>query len=186
MRAHSPDNIIISPYTRPVLEPRLVGRTAPPERLLYLAHVSDLESWPLTLAEPIGPFVGFIALDTSGLPDDRLRAFAVDLLAKGCVYMCAWGPDANRIEVVFDLVAGEAEAAGRPYVDDVLMTTSDEEESLDDALWFAVFTACPPKGEARAVLAVCDSAWSDEIESRLADSQEWNAKVLEAEEERGA
>jgi hypothetical protein len=169
-----------------VLEPRLVGRTAPPERLLYVARVSDLENWPPTLEESIGPFVGFIAIDTSGLPDDRLRAFAVDLLAKGCVYMCAWGPDASRIEVVFDLVAVEAELAGKPYVDDVLMTTSHEEESLDDALWFAVFTAFPPEGEARAVLAVCDGAWSDEIESRFADSQRWNAEVLKAEEERGS
>jgi hypothetical protein len=169
-----------------VLEPRLVGRTAAPERLLYVARVSDLASWqPLTLEESIGPFIGFIAIDTSEVPGDALRAFAVDLLDNGCVYMCAWGPDASRIEVVFDLVAVEAEAAGTPYVEDVLMTTSHEEESLDDALWFAVFGAFPPEGEARAVLAVCDSAWSDEIEFRFADSQKWNAEVLKADEERG-
>lgn len=169
-----------------MLETRLIGRTAAPERLLYVARVASLESWPLTLEEPIGPFVGFIALDMSGVPDERLRAFAGDLLDKGCVYMCAWGPDASRIEVVFDLVAVEAELAGKPYVEDVLMTTSHEKESLDDALWFAVFAAFPSEGEARAVLAVCDNAWSDEIESRFADSERWNAEVLKAEEESGA
>jgi hypothetical protein len=38
--------------------------------------------------------------------------------------MCSWGPDASRIEVAFDWLAVEAELAGRPYVEDVLMTTS--------------------------------------------------------------
>lgn len=140
----------------------------------------------MTLEEPIGPFVGFIAVDTSGVPDEPLRAFAGDLLDNGCVYMCAWGPDASRIEAVFDLVAVEAELAGKPYVDDVLMTTSHEDESLDDALWFAVFAAFPPEGEANAVLAVCNSASANEIESRFADAERWSAEVLRAEEEGGA
>jgi hypothetical protein len=61
------------------------------------------------------------------------------------------------------------------------MTTWHERESLDDALWFAVFTAFPPEGEAPAVLAVCDPEWSGEIESRFSNSEEWNAQVLRAE-----
>jgi len=83
---------------------------------------------------------------------------------------------------MFDWLAVEAELAGRPYVEDVLMTSWHEQDSLDDALWFAVFAAFPPVGEARAVLAVCDTEWSDEIESRFLDSEQWRAQVLSAEE----
>jgi len=39
----------------------------------------------------------------------------------------------------------------------------------------------PPEGEARAVLVLCDTEWSDEIESRFLDSEQ-GAQVLSAEE----
>jgi len=165
------------------LEPRLIGRAATlPERRLCVTTVADLESTSLELQQPIGPFVAFVALDTRYLTGERLGELAKDLLEAGCVYMCSWGPDASRIHDMFDWLAVEAELAGRPYVEDVLMTSWHEQDSLDDALWFAVFAAFPPVGEARAVLAVCDTEWSDEIESRFLDSEQWRAQVLSAEE----
>ena len=94
------------------------------------------------------------------------------------VCSCALGPDAGRIEVAFDWLAVEAELAGRPYVEDVLMTTSHERESLDDALWFAVFVAFPPEGEARAVLAVCDPEWSGEVSPGLSTASSGTLESL--------
>jgi hypothetical protein len=165
-----------------MLEPRLIGRTARVDgRRLYLATATDLESMSLKLEEPIGQFVAFVALDTRRLSGERLAELAQELLDAGCVYMCSWGPDASRIHDVFDEKIVEAELAGRPYVEDLLMTAWHAEESLDDALWCAVFVAFPPEEEARAVLAVCDPEWSGEIESRFADSEQWNAQVLKAE-----
>ena len=79
--------------------------------------------------------MAFVAVDTRQVADERLETFARDLLEQGCVHMCSWGPDASRIHDMFDWLAVEAELAGRPYVEDVLMTTWHERDSLDDVLW---------------------------------------------------
>ena len=161
----------------------LVGRsTLGP--LLYLARMSDPEEWPAQLDESIRPFVAFTALDARRLSDEKLESFARTLLDPGCVYACAWGPEAGRVETAFDVVAVDAALEGRPYVDDVVMTTSHDDESLDSALWFALFAAFPPDLEARAILAITDDEWYDQIERRLADTDQLDADVL-AEDEDG-
>jgi hypothetical protein len=165
----------------------LVGETRD-RRQLYLAQLTRLEDWPTELEEPAKPFVVFTAFDAKHLTDDKLLRFARQLLGQGCVYACSWGPEALRLHNAFDDAAINAELAGQPYVDedDVVMTTSHEDESLDDALWFAVFTAYPAYDEVAAVLAISEPTWACEIESRLADAEQWSARLLEAEEESGS
>ena len=162
---------------------RLIGESL--GRQLYVARLSNLDDWPTQFDEPVRPFVVFTALDAKGLTDVELREFARMLLDQGCVYTCSWGTDAKRVETAVDLVAMEAALAGQPYVEDVVMTTSHEDESLDEALWFAVFVAYPSDFEAQAVLVISEDKWAGEIESRLADSERWSARV-EAEGEGSA
>ena len=131
-----------------------------------------MNDWPRRFDEPAGPFVLVTAFDAKRLTDIELHEFARRLLDQGCVYSCSWGEDAGRIETAFDLVATEADLVREPYVNDVVITTSHEEESLDDALWFAVFTAYPPDVEVRTVLAISADKWAHEIESRLADCEQ--------------
>ena len=167
---------------------RLIGETRD-GRQLYLAQLTRLEDWPTQLEEPARPFVVFTAFDAKRLSDDELLEFATKLLDQGCVYANSWGPDAGRVESAFDYAIVTAMVAGRPYVDhedDTVPTTSDEDESLDDALWYAVFSAYPAYEEATAVLAISDHTWAGEIESRLADAEQWSARLLEAEEENGS
>ncbi len=76
-----------------------------------------------------------------------------------------------------------AEFEGRPYVNDVVMTTSHDAESLDSALWLALFAVVPPDLDAWAVLAITDEDWYGQIERRLADTDELNADVFAADEE---
>ena len=166
-----------------MIEIQLIGSSTAPERDLYVGRVVDLDEWPATVAAPREPFVAFTALDARRLTHEQLREFASKLLNQGCVYACAWGADSGRVETAFDLVAVEADLAGQPFVADVVMTTSHEDESLDDALWFSVFTAFPPDVDARAVLAVAEETWASEIELRLADCERWSADVLRADEE---
>ncbi len=87
------------------------------------------------------------------------------------------------MRTAFDVVAVGADFEGRPYVNDVVMTTSHDDESLDSALWFALFAAVPPDLDA-FVLAITDEDWYGQIERRLADTDELNADVL-AEDEDG-
>ena len=162
---------------------RLIGEIH--DRRLYLAQLARLKDWPAQLEEPARPFVVFTAFDATRPTDDELLSFARLLLEQGCVYACSWGPGALRFENGFDEVVITAELAGRPYVgeDDVVMTTSDEDESLDDALWLAVFSAYPAYGDITGVLAISEQTWAGEIESRLGDAERWNARLLEAEED---
>jgi hypothetical protein len=134
----------------------------------------------------VKPFVAFTALDARRLSDDELHVLARTLLDQGCVYACAWGPESARVETAFDVVAVQAELEGRPYVDDVVMTTSHADESLDSALWFSLFAAFPPDLEARAVVAIADDEWYEQIGRRLADRDQLNADVLAEEEEGNA
>jgi hypothetical protein len=169
-----------------MIEIRLIGSSAAPERDLYVGRVVRVDEWPAKLALLREPFVAFTALDARRLTNAQLGEFASKLLIQGCVYACAWGPDSGRVETAFDLAAVEANLAGQPFVADVVMTTSHEDESLDDALWFSVFTAFPPDVDARSVLAVSEETWASEIELRLADCERWSADVLRADEDADA
>lgn len=145
-----------------------------PGRQLYAG--SDLTDWPADLKEP---FVVVTALDARARSDEQLQELARDLLERGCVYACAWGPDAGRVEAAFDLVSIEAEDAGRPYVSDVVMTTAHENEALDQALWFAVYTAfAAGEVEVGGVVALSDQTWMREVDARLADPAQLMQDVL--------
>jgi hypothetical protein len=164
-------------------EIRLVGESVAPDRGLYLASFSAVDEWPRTLRQITGPFVVFTAFDAEPLTDEELRRFARLLLDQGCVYSCSWGPDCHRMHTAFDLAAVDAEKEAERSADRVA-TTWHENESLDDALWYAVFAAHPDDAEARALLAVAGRTLLPEIESRLSDSQQWSKRVLDQDEGR--
>jgi hypothetical protein len=166
-------------------EIRLVGRAAASDRPLYFVRIEDVDDQPTCLPEGVRPFVVFTALDARRASDERLKSFARTWLDFGCAWSCSWGPGSERVEFAFD----QAEIAIEPFVtpwftDSLCVTTSHETESLDDALWFAVFGTSPSYGKYGALFAVVEKEWADEIEARLADSETWSAKLL-AEEEKG-
>lgn len=159
-------------------EVRLVGRSTAPDRPLYVLRLDALDELPESLPDGAAPFVMFTALNARGFSEERLKRFAAAWLELGCAWACSWGPDADRVELAFDLAIVDAELAGKPFVPECV-TTSHETDSLDDALWFAVYTAFPASGDDfGAVVAVAESEWAEEIEVRLADSTPWNDKLL--------
>ena len=162
---------------------RLIGETS--DRRLYLAQLARLEDWPTQVEEPARPFVVFTAFDATSLTDDELISFARLLLEQGCVYACSGGARrrARARRLLITLRSPPSEQAS-PYVaeDDVVMTTWHDDESLDDALWFAVFSAYPAYGELTGVLAISGQTWAGEIESRFGDAEQWNERLLEADE----
>jgi hypothetical protein len=60
----------------------------------------------------------------------------------GASYICAWGSAADDTEEAFDS-ASFLEEVGAPLAF-TLMTTSHRDESIEEALWFAFYTAMPP------------------------------------------
>jgi len=156
---------------------QLIGRLSVPSRALYIGSPVDVGG----IDESLGPFVAFTALDATAMTDEQLGALVRALLLSGCVYSCSWGPESGRVEAAFDVEVADADVAGRPYSDDGVMTTSHEGESLDEALWFALFVAFPPHAEAASLIAITDDRWLGQIERRLADPHRLNADVLASE-----
>jgi hypothetical protein len=71
------------------------------ERTLYLSALSRLTEWPDYLSEPDPHFVLFLALDARNVSSAALAAFAQKTYRQGLAYLCAWGPDCERVHDVF-------------------------------------------------------------------------------------
>jgi hypothetical protein len=157
-----------------------VGRAGEDNRQLFLVKAPDLEL-RLDLRVASRHFVCFLACDASGIADSVISAAARNLLEAGAVYFCVWGPECERVHDLIDQVVREQ----LPDEDDqtVIMTTWHERESLDDALWFSVFTASAADAYAdscRALVAivVANGNWTSHVKARLEDPSRFNAEVL--------
>ena len=108
-------------------------------REVFLAELDELSTWPAPEQSPINWFSAFVALDARGISDAELHEFGRRCVASQCVFVCAWGPGCDRVHDAFDEAFVDAEQAGEnpPF----LMSTWHDNESLDDALWFALSTA---------------------------------------------
>ena len=138
----------------------LVGVEPVNERALYVSETSSLAAWPEAIAEPQPHFAAFIAADVTAADDGELREFARRLLAQGAVYACAWGPGCERLHDAFDAERDES-------VPEVL-TTWHADDTLDEALWFALFASFPDE----AYVESCDS-----VLSIVVASPQWAAQV---------
>ena len=153
--------------------PRLMGRSSTPDRELYLAVLDDVREWPAVITEPRPGFVALTALDTSGSDAGDLGMFAEKLLDQGCRHTVAWGPDANRLHLAFDLVSIERDERGASTIDH--LPTDEVNGSLGEALWRAVFVAFPDFGEYGSVLVVVGPELEAITELRLRDPDDlWN------------
>lgn len=160
-------------------EARLLGRSTAPDRDLYLARTSRLSDWPAELAEPNPHFVVFLAMDARAATEDEIAGMAQKLLAQGMAYLCAWGADSERVHDIFDGVRDDH----RPSDGTVVMTTWHADESLGDALWFALYTTLPDDAFAdscKSMLAVVvdNDELADEIAAALSDVDEFNRRTL--------
>src|SRR3954470_16679509 len=157
-------------------------------RALYLSTISHLEQWPATLAEPRPYFVLLLMLDASKFTDEQVRAFADKIAAQGVGYVYAWGPDADRVHFIFDLalyVDNDDLRREAEENDTIILTSSDENEDLDDAIYFGVFHAHPddyyyaPEGWNPLLAIVVGSPdWADQVRRRFLDTEALSEDVL--------
>jgi hypothetical protein len=158
------------------------GRDRINKRQLLLAPVPDLDSWPVDLPEVEGEFVAFVAVDASGLPDPILESFARKLLSQHAAYVCIWGPDCERVHDVVDAVRDRDHPGGED--DAVVMTTWHADDTLDQALWFALYTACPHDQlietcGATVCIVVGRKDWAGDIRAALSDPDALTARVAD-------
>lgn len=89
-------------------------------------------------------FVLFLAWDARATADETVLVFAREVIRDGLSYIVAWGPDCERVHDVFD----DADILENPASNEVdtgavIMSTWHSQDSLEEALWFAVNSAYP-------------------------------------------
>ena len=143
-----------------------IGYAEVSERDLFSLALPDFQSLPDSVSLPSRHFIAFLAADSTGIDASALSEFSRRLLQAGCTYFCVWGADCERVHDIFD---GEC-----VDVEPVNMTTWHSKDSLDDALWFFVYSAFPDDGygdTSRSGLAISIGRpdWDEHIRTRLAD-----------------
>lgn len=94
-----------------------------------------------------------------------VAALASQAVARGVAVVCAWGPGCSMIEDVFDDAIVEANPTETE--NDVVLTTSHEGESLEEAIEFFLDVILPAKDRAGACRAWCIAAFGEELHKRV-------------------
>ena len=146
-------------------------RPASPLKTIYLSAASSLAA----LAEQTAAFSdGFgllLVMDARAFSTEVIAAAAMRLIDRGLVYLCAWGPDCQRVEDIFDEAHVENDL--EKSCPGVLMTASHHDESLTEALRFFVHSAIPdeeyaPKGCEKWIVAVIGNPeWAETVRSSI-------------------
>lgn len=161
-------------------------RRGPLGRSIYSIHART----PDDLIQVVPPtklagehFVLFLAWDARETPDETILTFARKLIRAGLSYIVSWGPDCERVHDVFDdadiLENSESNASD---TETVIMSTWHENDSLEEALWFALHSAYPaPPYDATTISTVAaviaNEKWAQAVETYLGDLSKLNAAV---------
>lgn len=137
---------------------------------LFVVQLATLAAWPeeLTLRSP--HYALLLAADGTAVGQDVLERAADRMRSQGAVYVCAWGPGAERVHDVFD---GRREVVLSPQATehDVVMTTWHDKATLDETVEFFV-NAMPTESyvdscRSRVAVAVGSDAWAGRIRDAL-------------------
>ena len=155
------------------MELNRVGTGPHDDRGWYVASSPSLRALTTSLTPPSPHFVLFLAIDSRSAESAELLKDATALIRSGACNVCCWGPGAERLERCFDEAAELIEVA-TPLngPSDVVMTVSDEDEPLEEAVWFAAWSAYPTARyveSTKALIAVAVGApeWSERVASYL-------------------
>jgi len=158
-----------------------VGHDEAWDRDLFVLDAASPDDLPISFSLPSPRFVCLIAWDATGATAAVIASLARRLLDAGAVYLCAWGPDSQRIHDTID-----EEAVGpNPLaeVDRVVMTTWHSDESLAEVLQFVLTSTWPdePYTEgcgATLGIAIGSPQWASEIRQAFSKPKEFIERQL--------
>ncbi|HEY5956874.1 MAG TPA: hypothetical protein VIV60_09990 [Polyangiaceae bacterium] len=154
-----------------------IGRTTERSRHLYLMDAPAPEDVPSVL-EPAGSrFVCLLAWDAEGAAPEAVEDLARRVVAAGCAYICCWGAGCRAVHDAFDFVTTQRDPDAP-----LIMSTWHDDETIADALWFALFCAHPDDSAGECCRVVCisigSSSHAEELRSAMGDIQRSSAKPL--------
>jgi hypothetical protein len=116
---------------------------------------------------PSSPCFGLLlAMDAQSMASDQIGELAEKIMDKGLAYLCAWGPDCERVHDIFDEIEVQRDLKGQNA--NVIMTTWHSDESLEESLWFFVNSAFPdlayePRCKDWIVAPIGNNEWEQSI-----------------------
>ncbi len=95
---------------------------------------------------------------------------AAKAVARGVAVVCSWGPGCSMIEDAFDEAIVDAHPSETD--NDVVLTTSHEGESLEEAIEFFLDVILPSKDRAASCHAWCIVAFCEDLQKRVTRAME--------------
>ena len=153
-----------------------VGRDASLGRELFVLEARSPDDVPGELRLSSSRFVVIVVWDARGASAEEVSHLARRLLDAGAVYVCAWGPDCERVH---DIVDEERDTAGHD-AEGIVMTTWHEHESLAEALWFVLTAAVPDDAYVKDCgaivgISIGSAEWASEIRAAFSSPSEFVA-----------
>jgi hypothetical protein len=165
-------------------KPEILGISSFGDRRLYLLGVDRIRDVPRNIEVGSRYFVCVLAMEAKGMPDDDISNVTRGLVRSGCVYLCTWGPDCERVHDLTDSELGALEA-GQSNATDV-MTTWHDQDSLSEVLWYALNVAWPAGAfedqcASTLVVVIGRPDWAETCRAALQDPDAFSKRVLAAE-----
>jgi hypothetical protein len=137
-------------------------------RRVFIGQVDSQHGLAGPIQLPSPNFVVFIAADVRDVESSDLLEAAEKLIRSGASYTCCWGPDCSRFEDCFDHACVNLDQ--EETYESVIMTTSHAGESLEAALWFAIYNAWPAQKyeettRAVVIISVGNMEWHEKIQA---------------------
>ena len=161
------------------------GYESATERQLYVLELQEPGDIATVGNLPDRHFVCFIAWDAQDASAGAIAVLVKRLLDAGAAYISTWGIDCERVHDIADeirpSVGGAADRTGS-----VVMTTWHEHESLEEALWYFLFSTIPDDsfeattGSGLAVI-VGNREWGATIRHDLRDPGAFSVRLLKDE-----
>lgn len=149
---------------------------------VFAAHVAELAE-VFRLDFPSKYFTLLLCADFQNSPVKEIAELAARLMNSGNVYFCAWGPACEKAHDIYDeeIVHRDLEGRLAYHVD----TTWHDDEPIEEALWFVLFTAMVADEHwekcSTVVVSVGNEGWRDRLEEDLHDIAAFNDRLVESE-----
>lgn len=139
----------------------------------YLCGAETLNSLVSQISPNSSHYGLFLAVDSRNIETKTILEAAESLIPKGLAYLCAWGPDCERVHDCFDELLSEANP--EPTEADVVMTTWHDHETLEEALSYFANSAGAAANYATSckdwiAAVVGNQDWQDRVRTTLARS----------------
>ena len=148
------------------------------KRPVYRCHVGSWEELR-ELTFPSEHFVLLLAADYSAVEGSAMVEVARKLIAKGNAYLCAWGDACEEGETQWEAAAEDAEEK----YGFTAMATSHDEETLEEAVWYALNCAFVDKHIEKStsvvLVTVGEPQWKAVIEGIFEDPEAFEDRELE-------